>query len=77
VKPPPPVAPPPVKVGPITASSMLDEDDPPISKVLGFSRFSSTKGKKHEDYGGIQQTVKKRKYRQYMNRPGGFNRPLA
>jgi translation initiation factor IF-3 len=56
---------------------MLDEDDPPISKVLGFSRFSSTKGKKHEDYGGIQQTVKKRKYRQYMNRPGGFNRPLA
>jgi hypothetical protein len=65
-----------VKAAPITASSLLDEDDPPLSKVLGFSRFSTTKGKKHEDYGGVEQTVKTRKYRQYMNRPGGFNRPL-
>jgi U4/U6.U5 tri-snRNP-associated protein 3 len=43
--------------------------------LMGFSRFSSTKGKKHVDYGGVE-THKTRKYRQYMNRPGGFNRPL-
>lgn len=63
------------KPKPIVATSLLDEDDPPISQLMGFSRFSSTKGKKHVDYGGVE-THKVRKYRQYMNRPGGFNRPL-
>src|SRR5579859_6156586 len=63
------------KSGPITASTLLEEEDPPISKILGFSRFSTTKGQKHQDYGGVE-TLKKTKYRQYMNRPGGFNRPL-
>jgi U4/U6.U5 tri-snRNP-associated protein 3 len=66
---------PPSKPVPIVATSLLDEDDPPISQLMGFSRFSSTKGKKHVDYGGVE-THKVRKYRQYMNRPGGFNRPL-
>jgi len=66
----------PSKPNPITAAALLDEeDDPPISKLMGFSRFSTTKGKKHEDYGDVD-LVKKRTYRQYMNRPGGFNRPL-
>lgn len=66
---------PPSKPKPIIATSLLDEDDPPISQLMGISRFSSTKGKKHVDYGGVE-THKVRKYRQYMNRPGGFNRPL-
>jgi U4/U6.U5 small nuclear ribonucleoproteins len=59
----------------ITASLLLGEDDPPLSKLMGFSRFSTTKGKKHEDYGAVDK-ITKRTYRQYMNRPGGFNRPL-
>ena len=66
---------PPTKPKPINATSLLEEDDPPLSQLMGFSRFSSTKGKKHVDYGGVE-THKTRKYRQYMNRPGGFNRPL-
>ena len=47
-------------------------------KLMGFSTFDTTKGK-HVDGAcnafavNIQQ---KRKYRQYMNRKGGFNRPL-
>lgn len=60
----------------ITSTTILEEDDPALSKMMGFSRFSSTKGKKHQDY-GIVDEVKKRTYRQYMNRPGGFNRPIG
>ena len=47
-------------------------------KVMGFAGFDTTKGK-HVDGAcnayavNIQQ---KRKYRQYMNRKGGFNKPL-
>lgn len=49
-----------------------------MMKLMGFSGFDTTKGK-HVDGScnayaiNIQQ---KRKYRQYMNRKGGFNRPL-
>ena len=69
---------PPTKPEVITAKSLLEEleeNEPPLSQVLGFSGFKTTKGKKHVDYGGVQ-LIKKRKYRQYMNRPGGFNRPI-
>jgi len=59
----------------VTAAALLYEEDPPLSKLMGFSRFHSTKGKKHEDFGAVD-LIKKRTYRQYMNRPGGFNRPL-
>ena len=55
------------------------EEEIEMLKVMGFSGFDTTKGK-HVDDGkcnahsvNIQQ---KRKYRQYMNRKGGFNRPL-
>jgi len=68
----------PAKPQVITAKRLLEEleeNEPPLSKVLGFSGFKTTKGKKHVDYGGVQ-LIKKRKYRQYMNRPGGFNRPI-
>lgn len=46
--------------------------------ALGLpAAFSSTKGKQvaGADVSGAR-VVKKRKYRQYMNRKGGFNRPL-
>jgi hypothetical protein len=67
----------PGKTKAITASDLLEELDESelLTKVLGFSRFSTTKGKKHADYGGVQ-LIKSREYRQYMNRPGGFNKPI-
>ncbi|KAL7678149.1 hypothetical protein ACOME3_004377 [Neoechinorhynchus agilis] len=47
-------------------------------KTLGFSEFSTSKNKRTEGacnaWGANVQT--KRRYRQYMNRRGGFNRPL-
>ncbi|XP_032526110.1 U4/U6.U5 small nuclear ribonucleoprotein 27 kDa protein [Danaus plexippus] len=46
-------------------------------KVMGFCGFDSTKGKKVDgNVEGDVHVVLKRKYRQYMNRKGGFNRPL-
>lgn len=46
-------------------------------KVMGFCGFDTTKNKKVEDnVEGEVHVVLKRKYRQYMNRKGGFNRPL-
>jgi len=54
---------------PLSVSQMM--------KMMGFSGFDSTKGKqvKGNDVGDVHK-VSKRKYRQYMNRKGGFNRPL-
>lgn len=45
--------------------------------TMGFCGFDSTKGKKVEgNDSGAVHVILKRKYRQYMNRKGGFNRPL-
>ncbi|CAF3649081.1 unnamed protein product [Rotaria socialis] len=54
------------------------EDEIEMMKTMGFASFDTTKGKHTEGptnaFGtNIQQ---KRRYRQYMNRKGGFNRPL-
>ncbi|EPX73707.1 U4/U6 X U5 tri-snRNP complex subunit [Schizosaccharomyces octosporus yFS286] len=46
-----------------------------MQSMMGFSGFGTTTGKKHGDVGDVFKQ-KKAKYRQYMNRPGGFNRPL-
>lgn len=48
-----------------------------MMKIMGFSNFDTSKNKKVKgnDSGEIHVTVKRR-YRQYMNRKGGFNRPL-
>lgn len=52
-------------------------DDQEMKRIMGFSGFSSTKGKKVEGNNvGDVHVILKRKYRQYMNRKGGFNRPL-
>ena len=58
----------------------LDEEEQ-MRKLLGFDGFGSTKGEAVEDNqstaarGGAAKN-KARKYRQYMNRKNGFNRPL-
>eukprot|EP00978_Attheya_sp_CCMP212_P027279 scaffold91356_cov51-Attheya_sp.AAC.2 len=59
----------------------LDEDEQ-MRMLLGFSgSFATTKGTAVEDNqksaaSGAAAKNKARKYRQYMNRKGGFNRPL-
>lgn len=60
-----------------------EEEDPDtaMAAMLGFSSFDSSKGKMVADNqtgpskGGAKQVLQ-RKYRQYMNRVGGFNRAL-
>jgi U4/U6.U5 tri-snRNP-associated protein 3 len=59
----------------------MDEEEQ-MRALLGFtSGFGSTKGQKVEDNHttsakGAASKNKARKYRQYMNRKHGFNRPL-
>ena len=58
----------------------LNEEEQ-MQMLLGFGDFGSTKGRKVEDnYNssarGAAAKNKARKYRQYMNRKNGFNRPL-
>jgi len=48
-----------------------------MAKIMGFSGFQTTKNKQvqgNDIY--VANIQKKRRYRQYMNRRGGFNRPL-
>ena len=50
-----------------------------MAAMMGFAAFDTTAGKAVEDPRCKMEAVKKkapRKYRQYMNRRGGFNRPL-
>ena len=58
----------------------LDEEEQ-MKKLLGFGGFGSTKGEAVADNQnsaarGVAAKNKARKYRQYMNRKNGFNRPL-
>ena len=55
-----------------------DDIDNLMRKYMGFSRFRSTKNTKvpGNDIYGVRKE-KKTQYRQYMNRTGGFNRPLS
>lgn len=58
--------------------SLVDEDEIEMMKKLGIpAGFDSTKGKPvpGADVSGVR-AVTKRQPRQYMNRRGGFNRPL-
>ena len=49
-----------------------------MQAMLGFGGFGTTKGQKilGNNVGAIRKE-KKTEYRQYMNRVGGFNRPLS
>ncbi|PON26935.1 hypothetical protein TGAM01_v204436 [Trichoderma gamsii] len=57
-----------------------DDDDglASMQALMGFGGFGTTKGKKvaGNNAGGVRKE-KKSEYRQYMNRQGGFNRPLS
>eukprot|EP00743_Colponemidia_sp_Colp-15_P004320 GILK01004660.1.p2 GENE.GILK01004660.1~~GILK01004660.1.p2 ORF type:complete len:184 (+),score=10.01 GILK01004660.1:23-553(+) len=60
----------------LTAPVEADEEAL-MAKMLGFATFDSTKGKDHtETDASYINKKKKRIYRQYMNRRGGFNKPL-
>lgn len=50
-----------------------------MAALMGFGGFGSTKGTKVQGNPTdvvVGKPVKKTEYRQYMNRKGGFNRPL-
>ncbi|KAJ5180201.1 hypothetical protein N7492_003411 [Penicillium capsulatum] len=55
-----------------------DEMEAMMRKSMGFTRFRTTKNTKvpGNDIYGVRKE-KKTEYRQYMNRTGGFNRPLS
>ena len=88
----PPIGPPPGGGGAASASNDAaadaaaddaedaeDEEARQMAAMMGFSTFDSTAGKDVGDPRCKLEAVKKRaprKYRQYMNRRGGFNRPL-
>jgi len=52
-------------------------DEAMMMRMMGFASFETTKGKDHSESAahGVKKTTR-RQYRQYMNRRGGFNRPL-
>jgi U4/U6.U5 tri-snRNP-associated protein 3 len=61
-------------------AAAVDDDDleAVMRKTMGFTRFRSTQNTKvpgNNVYGVRKE--KKSEYRQYMNRLGGFNRPLS
>lgn len=53
------------------------EEEIEMMKIMGICGFDTTKNKHVEGnaIGSVHHTLQ-RKYRQYMNRKGGFNRPL-
>lgn len=55
-----------------------DPETAEMRKAMGFTGFKSTKNTKVKGNNvyGIRKE-KKTEYRQYMNRVGGFNRPLS
>jgi len=61
----------------VSADGDITVDDTDMMKLMGFSDFNTTKGKHVAGNDtSASNIVQKRKYRQYMNRRGGFNRPL-
>ena len=62
----------------VDAHNTTETDPEDIAALMGFGGFGSTKGDKVKgnDAGAVAKAPKKLEYRQYMNRPGGFNRPL-
>lgn len=68
----------PVEVG---AMEIDDDEDSEaeMKRVLGFGKFKTTKNTKipGNEFMYAVAKAKQTKYRQYMNRQGGFNRPLS
>ena len=78
---PPPPPPPPPEEGKEELVGGAGEDDEAaqMAKLMGFSGFDTTQNKHVNDpnanISGVFKKTK-REARQYMNRPGGFNKPL-
>lgn len=57
--------------------SIQDADADQMAAIMGFGGFGSSKGKPVENNSeGYAHIRKEHSWRQYMNRKGGFNRPL-
>lgn len=55
----------------------VGQDDEDMAAMMGITGFGTTKGKHVEgNQEGGTKIKKVRTWRQYMNRRGGFNRPL-
>lgn len=55
-----------------------DDENNEMAKIMGFTGFGSTKGKKVKgNKAGAVSKPKSGSFRQYMNREKGFNRPLS
>jgi len=55
----------------------VDEETRKMQQLMGIGGFETTKNKKVTDnVGGFAKINRTQRYRQYMNRRGGFNRPL-
>jgi U4/U6.U5 tri-snRNP-associated protein 3 len=56
----------------------LSEDEK-VARVMGFKKFRTTKDTKipGNEFNYAVRKEKQTMYRQYMNRQGGFNRPLS
>jgi len=55
----------------------LSDSERQMQAMMGFGGFDSTKNKGVEgNQTGGANLIKQRTWRQYMNRRGGFNRPL-
>ncbi|GJD11364.1 U4/U6.U5 small nuclear ribonucleoprotein 27 kDa protein [Galdieria sulphuraria] len=85
IPPPPPSSPPPPPPPPSSSPPPPPPPPPPTSEeetalleAMGLPvSFDTTKGKQVQGNDvGAANIKHKRVYRQYMNRPGGFNRPL-
>ncbi|GAA5867018.1 hypothetical protein JCM1840_005941 [Sporobolomyces johnsonii] len=59
----------------VTAEDAADVDEQDIAALMGFGGFGTTANKPHGELSGVQ-VKRERAHRQYMNRKGGFNRPL-
>jgi U4/U6.U5 tri-snRNP-associated protein 3 len=56
-----------------------EDEEAMLKRIMGFADFRTTKNTKvpGNDKNYAVHKVKKTEYRQYMNRVGGFNRPLS
>ncbi|GAA5952391.1 hypothetical protein JCM21900_003801 [Sporobolomyces salmonicolor] len=59
----------------VTAEDAADVEEEDIAALMGFGGFGTTANKPHGELSGVQ-VKRERAHRQYMNRKGGFNRPL-
>ncbi|KAF1814628.1 DUF1777-domain-containing protein [Eremomyces bilateralis CBS 781.70] len=67
------------KKDPDEMEGIEEDEDAVMKRMMGFGKFNTTKNSKvpGNEMNYAVRKEKKTMYRQYMNRPGGFNRPLS